>query len=198
MAKNKFKTSYLLDLNYDAVSKLSKTDLSKAVSQLSAIANKRAKRLADSVYATSSALVQFEKSGGKASAKGKSVNQLRREFARTQKFLNAKTSTIRGAKKVVEETAKRLDVDTSKWTVDDWKSFWKAYDEIKANPESKIALYRLGSTRLQEMIRDELVKGRTYEDIISNANDISYELEQSQLEERLDIDSNLFDLWSDF
>lgn len=196
--KNRWKTSYLLNLDYDAVSQLSKTYLSKAVSQIAAIANKRAKRLAQSEYGTSSALVSFEKSGGKAGSKGKSLNQLRREFARTQKFLNAKTSTIRGAKKVVEETSKRLGADTSKWSVEDWKAYWKAYDEIKANPDSKIALYRLGSDRLQQMIRDEVVAGKSYENIIANANDISYEIEQKEMQEQSDVDTDFFNMWEEF
>lgn len=188
---NKFKTSELLEMSYADVSKLDLKTLKKVVSQLGAIANKRAERLRKHEIGSSSALVQFDRSGGKVTVRGKTINQLRREFARTQKFLNAKTSTIRGALKTQREMRERLGV--TNWSKEDWEKYWKAYQTIIENEDSQIALYRLGSERLQQLLRDEFILGRDPTEILEVAEEINnLELNYE------DYNYELFDEWGLF
>lgn len=195
MAKNKFKTEDLLNMDIESMRKMNQKDLSKAVSQLGAIANKRAKRLSESELGTSSALLQYERSGGKITTKGKSWGQLRKEFRRVQKFLTAKTSTIKGAKKFQSEMVERIGGQANEFSQDDWKIFWKTYNDIVDGQDTKIALYRLGSDRLQEMIRDEMTSGNNVEDIIKNAADLAYQYETERDNIVGEIDEKVFDLW---
>lgn len=198
MAKNKYKTSDLLAMSFQDMSKLTTQDLKKAVAQLGAIANKRATRLSKSDVATSSALVAFEKSGGKVSVAKKTQSQLRREFARTQKFLNAKTSTITGAKRYQKETSERLGVKN--WNQDQWKTYWNAYEQIVTNSDSQIALYRLGSDRLQQMLRDEILEGVSPETIIETASDLSYEYDRQTFIDEIEesVYNEIFGDWGFF
>lgn len=170
-------------------------DLAIAVTQLAAIANKRAKRLSESVYGSSSALVSFERSGGKAGSRGKTFNELRREFARVQQFLNAKTSTIKGAKQVQKETSERLGSETKNWTTEDWKQFWNTYNKIKDSEDTRIALYRLGSDKLQQLLRDQYIQGEEQKTILERINELSLEYDEEEEFTEGQIDESFFDLW---
>lgn len=193
MAKNKFKTSELLEFTPERVSKLDRKTLSQAVSQLGAIANKRAERLRRHEIGESSALVQYDRSGGKVTVRGKTLNQLRREFTRTQKFLNAKTSTITGAKQVKRDMETRLGVHN--WSKEDWSKYWKAYNIILENEDTMIALYKFGSDRLQELLRDEFISGN--EDI-TRVLETADEIIQSQIDLESDYNYGIFDEWGLF
>lgn len=70
-------------------------------------ANKRLKRLEQSAHKTSD-FVQKKLSEGKFSTRGKSDAEKRRELARALQFMNAESSTITGANKVVAQAASRL------------------------------------------------------------------------------------------
>lgn len=50
-------------------------------------------------------------SGGRFSRRGLTAAQKKAEYARVKRFLNAKTSTSRGAKKVYKDTMKRTGLD---------------------------------------------------------------------------------------
>lgn len=192
MAKNKFKTSELLALDVSQVSKLDKNTLKAATAQLGAVANKRAERLRKHEIGASSALVQYDRSGGKVLVKNKNLNQLRREFTRTQKFLNAKTSTITGAKKVRRDMEQRLGI--TNWSSENWNKYWKAYNTILENEDTQIALYKFGSDRLQQLLRDEFISGIDLDDILNIADEIISN--QTQIES--DYDYGIFDEWGLF
>lgn len=74
------------------------------------MANKRIKRMESQGF-QSPAYKQMMKTGGNFSIKGLSGKELERENARLDKFLNAKTSTVRGSKKVYNAMIKRTGID---------------------------------------------------------------------------------------
>lgn len=80
--------------------------LKREVSRLASMANKRLVRLEDNGFEDSPAYKQWIESGGKKfSVRGKDYNALQKELARVRQFVNAKTSTIRGAQSVLKAIA---------------------------------------------------------------------------------------------
>lgn len=76
------------------------------VSRLASVANKRIERLKKSGLESTPAYERFMKDGGdKFGVKGKTYNEVQSEVARLNRFLNAQTSTIKGANKVLKEIA---------------------------------------------------------------------------------------------
>lgn len=80
--------------------------LKREVSRLASMANKRLVRLENKGFEDSPAYRQWIESGGKKfSVRGKDYNELQKELARVRQFVNAKTSTIRGAQSVLKAIA---------------------------------------------------------------------------------------------
>ena len=78
----------------------------KEASRLASMANKRIKRLEDKDVKASPAYDRWVRDGSiKFGVKGKDYNELQKEVARMNRFLNAATSTIRGTSKVLKEMA---------------------------------------------------------------------------------------------
>ena len=81
-------------------------ELKREVSRLASMANKRLVRLENNGFEDSPAYKQWIESGGeKFSVRGKDYNELQKELARVRQFVNAKTSTIRGAQSVLKAIA---------------------------------------------------------------------------------------------
>ena len=86
--------------------------LKAEVSRLASMANKRLVRLENNGFEDSPAYQQFVASGGeKFSVRGKDYNELQKELARVRQFINAKTSTIRGAQSVLKAIASNTGMD---------------------------------------------------------------------------------------
>lgn len=86
--------------------------LKSEVSRLASMANKRLRRLENNGFEDSPAYKRWVESGGeKFSVRGKDYNQLQKELARVREFVNAKTSTIRGAQQVIKAIAANTGAD---------------------------------------------------------------------------------------
>lgn len=106
------------------------------VSRLNSMANKRIKRLANSDFNTSPAYQKWLKSGGQYfSIRGKSQQDVWKEYYRVQEFLNYKTSTITGSKRVLQKTNENFKLGLT-------------YDELIAHSGD---LYRL-SDKVQQVL----------------------------------------------
>lgn len=125
----------IINLGDDILSKLDKRDLQRAVRTTALVANKRLKRLKaqakheggfkDSKYvekvsakhkialdALNAITEQGKTSATFGVGKNKSRNELYAELARIRRFLNMKTSTLKGAKAVRQQREKRLFKET--------------------------------------------------------------------------------------
>lgn len=126
----------IMGIPFEMLNTLNRRDLAKITSRLASTANKRIKRLLNSDYgevsrALESIINRVKKSGTTAfSVKGKDVNQLRNEFAQVKNFLNLKTSSVVGTKKVINKTLERLGVDRSNWSNAKNKRFFKIYRKL--------------------------------------------------------------------
>ena len=86
-------------------------DYRKEASRLASMANKRLQRLEQAGLTDSPAYKKWLESGGeKFSVRGKSHNELQREVARMNQFINSQTSTIRGVNSVLQEMAKNTGI----------------------------------------------------------------------------------------
>lgn len=72
------------------------------------------------------ALMGFERSGGLINPNVETLNQLRAEFTRGRMFLEAKTSTVTGAKKVISQTYKRIGLSKNF----PLNVFWRIWDKL--------------------------------------------------------------------
>ncbi len=86
--------------------------LRQEASRLSSMANKRVARLESNDLTTSPAYQQYIRSGGERfSVRGKDYNEVQREMSRLRKFLDAETSTVRGAHTMLKEMAVNVGIE---------------------------------------------------------------------------------------
>lgn len=83
----------------------------RGVSRLADVANKRIKRLERNNLTTTPAYQKFIEDGGaRFGVKGKSYNEVQQELSRLRRFIEAKTSTVRGANNVLKEIASNTGI----------------------------------------------------------------------------------------
>lgn len=97
-------------LNYTDidVAKMTKEELVTAVKAVNKSVNQRVNRLRKADAGETAAVRSLMESGGMPTTKGKSRNQLIHELERGRSFLNMKTSTVRGERRVREDYNERL------------------------------------------------------------------------------------------
>lgn len=141
----------ILGLEPEQLMRMNRKELATVTSLLSRGANKRMQRL-EAKQLDTPALQGLERSGGRFSTRGKNLNELRSEFYRVSHFLNAKTSTITGAKRVHKEIEERIG---GSLTPNQMKEFWHTYRKLKELEPAALADY--GSEQMQQYLRKEFV-----------------------------------------
>ena len=123
--------------------------LKKEARRIFNTANKRAERLqkAEGVYFTP-ALTGMYETGGRFTQTGKNRNALLREIKRAQTFMEAETSSVKGAKKFYKDLKEGLQnagVDTSKTSNWELSQMLEAYQKAKEeNPAVGNMLWKYG------------------------------------------------------
>lgn len=121
----------LLNMDPDELMKMNRKELAKVITNLGNTANRRIKRL-EKEDLESPALRSIQKSGGRITARGKNLNQLRAEFFRAKQFYEAKTSTVKGWKSTQKETRERLKSQTGvDMSAENEKLFWDVFSRWK-------------------------------------------------------------------
>ena len=121
--------SDILNMSEKRFNKLTERELKLVVGRLVSAVNKRVRRFEKAGISTP-ATRSLEKSGGKLSVKGKSLNELRSEYARARNFLNMETSTRKGYEQVqkrISETLKERGYDISPNELDD---MFEVYNDL--------------------------------------------------------------------
>lgn len=100
----------IINLTPDKLNKLTAAELRPLIQQMNSAANKQIKRLeASELGSTSPALNELKRSGGTAlTTRGKTLNEMRAEFARGKNFFTNKTRTVGGTKDYRENIRKGL------------------------------------------------------------------------------------------
>lgn len=133
-------TKEILEMSFDDLNKLKFNDLKKLTQILSKTANTRIRTIVDR-YEKTPAIEGMIESGGRFGVSGiKSLNKMRKEFARVWNFLQDQTSLVRGVEKwkanSIEQLAKQKGINISREDFDliykrlsDLKKFDKKYGE---------------------------------------------------------------------
>jgi len=145
----------LANMNINEFAKLNRDELARVVTRLSSAANKRLRGMQKDDI-PSPARAYAERSGGKFSTmietdgkkRKRTLNELRSEFSRVSGFLNAKTSSRAGFKKVQREMEERLGMpkDTPQ---EEKKAFWRVWNKLPERP-----FFTLGSEASQSEVYD--------------------------------------------
>lgn len=185
----------LMQLDFNTFNSMTKNELKAAVRTAADVAAKRLNRIKDKGLSTPASRA-FEDSGGKVSVKGKDINALRSELARTLDFLKAETSTISGYR---DFKADVVDAIKDKGGVDisdaDFEAFWKAYDKLKES-DPIVATHSMRYLAMEELT--EVLKSTNNDPeeavrIMSERMKKRYEEYQENLIEATGL-SNFFDL----
>lgn len=144
----------LLALSPDDVSRLSRQELAKVVSQLASAGNKRLRRLEQTKMGTESRAYKNAMAVGNFSVAGKKQGQLQNEYKRVSQFLKSQTSSVSGWKsyrsKVIKRVGGEFDSEESE------RAFWRAYRDIASSDRALHKSY--GSTETQRQLRAEMSK----------------------------------------
>lgn len=106
----------------------------KEATRLMSMANKRLKRLEKNDLTDSPAYQEFLKGGTpKFSVKGKDYNELQKEVARMNRFLNSQTSTIRGINSTLKDMANNTGIKYKNLT--ELRSKAKQFFELSSKVE---------------------------------------------------------------
>lgn len=138
-------------------------ELREKVKKMSRIANKRLGRLRVRGYTDTPAYRAWENDRGGVNfgVRGKDYNELQAEYWRVKKFLDARTSTIRGANSYIKDIGKSLGLkgtikELRQWSkiVFELASKIKQYDMVLGN--AALALdYQKIFEQISTMIRDD-------------------------------------------
>lgn len=130
---------------------LSRQELAKEFDRVRDIANKRIRRL-EAAKLPSPALHAVMKSGGLFYGKGKSLNQLRHEYARCISFLNMSSSTVTGAREEKRKIEQKLG--GKQLSDKQLSTLFDAFRQIRKNNIGALQMY--GSDRLISYLANEI------------------------------------------
>ena len=155
MKKKNLTAKDVLSIPQEKINKMTASELKKLVSVLAPVANKRLSRLEKEKLKTP-AYKSAMKSGGKFSSRGEKRKDIAREFYRVKDFLNKKSSTVQGAKKIAKDFMSRLGMDSMP-TMDEQIIAWDII--TKMNEIFPAYINNFGSTRFQSYIFERVHSG---------------------------------------
>lgn len=154
--------------------------LSRVVSRLASAANKRLKRM-KTKGESSPALIRAMESGGKFSVKGKSLNELKKEFMRVKSFLQDKTSDLKQWKKLKKKLQESLG--KSGIVIDETKvgKVIHIYEEVrKKNPEVSAREFKYKVFETIQTLSDDISINQQIEFIEDNLENIYLETKKEK------------------
>lgn len=150
------------------VNKLGEKDLRTVATRLMSASNKRINRLLKADYGQySPAYSRYRKQGRLFSVKGKSISQLRAEFANMRDFMQMKTSTLSGWKKVRKNLNKAVGGKLSDAQVN---KFWSVYSKLEEEMGGIIKAQG-DSDKIQKMLRQEVLEDGDSDEILNKMMD---------------------------
>lgn len=169
----------LTDLSERDLSSLSHNELSKVVSRLAQVANKRITRLSKSDVFSSAYEGYVRRGEGKFTTKNKSDFDLKKEFLRVKNFLGMETSTVHGAQAVRREVVQKLRKEHNiKITNKQYNDFFKVYERLKevdSTVSNKLMKYNV----FEEI--SNVLDGSNVEDTVNEMRDRLSEIYQQSV-----------------
>lgn len=156
-------TKQYLNMGLDDFLLMNESELRKAVGTLRDTVAKRYRRIKSSVGYTA-ATQSLDRSGGLISSQGLTFNKLRKEFIRAKNFLESKTSTVSGYRKMEKSTLDELSKRGVYMTSDQYRDFWNLYEDVKArdpmvaDKQYKYKILDYISSNMVDMNSDDIIK----------------------------------------
>lgn len=152
-------TQQILNLSIKEVEKMGEKELRSAVSTLRSTSRKRYERLVEqSPYTPAMRGVSTKSTSTETvfpTIRGMDLTSLRNEFKRYRGFINAPTSTVRGAKKYQEQQkstfADFFGIYESELTDDEVDFLWEMLDEMRDNGVGGVLNYRQVAKEIGEV-----------------------------------------------
>ena len=148
--------------------KLPEKQVRKYLSQVFSAANKRVANLSKLEY-TPTALKHVQASGiEKFGVKEKSTEELWKQYAVVQDLWKQKSGTVKGALSV-QNNIFRIQLFKESMNTDQQKLLWDIYNKLENGeiPGSSVFIkQQYGSDNMQNFIYDEIMKGRTEDNIL--------------------------------
>lgn len=177
----------LLNTDFKQINKLNTKELKKAVRVLADTANKRIRRLDEKGLRPPAVDKVFRSGRTGFSTAGKSRNELLKEFLDASNFLNAKTSTIPGAKKQKERMGKSVGGEL---TDDQANKLWKAVGRMQELHGDSMLKEYFPSDQLVETAQEIVENDETLsvDDIVRRLNEEYYSRYFEEQESRPEYD----------
>ncbi len=182
--------SYLQNLSNRQLTNLTRNELAKVVSKLASAANKRIKRLLQSNVPSPALISRFERGKVHFSVKGKNVDELKKEYLEVKSYLSAETSTVKGARKVMNTVINTLKNEKGiEITEDQYSAFFRIYEAVKER-DPYISLQNI-KYQVFEAIANE-IDFSSADDIVKNIIENLEELYKQSMKESDDYDISRF------
>ena len=165
--------------------------IKKELRRKASMANKRLERLERNNLTDLPAYKQWKEYGGgiRFSSAGWDLNQLRAELARVDRFLNARTSTVRGAIKYMKEIASITNVKYDR--VSDLPDLLKNFFELSSKIEQYLRLVEgsasaIGYHKIWEVINKYVEEQNIdLKEVNKIAEDMIYDIGYGSLYEKI-------------
>ena len=182
--------SYLQNLSNRQLTNLTRNELAKVVSKLASAANKRIKRLLQNNVPSPALIGRFERGKIHFSVKGKNVDELKKEYLEVKSYLSAETSTVKGARKVMNTVINTLKNEKGiEITEDQYSAFFRIYEAVKER-DPYISLQNI-KYQVFEAIANE-IDFSSADDIVKNIIENLEELYKQLMKESDDYDLSRF------
>lgn len=178
----------IMNLYIEDVLYLNKKDLARITGRIQSAANKRIKRLREKGVAEySPAIIRSLGDKVKFSIKGKTRNEILKEFVSIKRFLNAKTSSLSGFKaykKRIEANIKQpIDNERMKEMFKIFRKYREGNIGLFHRINSLMKQKNYGSEQAEKFIAEELKKGKNEDDIMKNLDERLHDIYE-KLEEQ--------------
>lgn len=120
-----------LDWDSDTLNKKSRAELAQVVGKFRDVAHKRIKRIQASGLTSHAYNQLLDRGIDRFSTKGKNLNQLRSQYVLLNNFLNSKSSSISGIRKIRQNVIKSMNEKGIEIPKDFYEDFWKNYEKYQ-------------------------------------------------------------------
>lgn len=193
----KISIEYIKDLKYRDIMAMSETELKKVIRYGSIGANARIRRIEEAgltspalekVKDRRASIARSDYNQYRFSAKQENIYKLRGELQALVKFLNSKTSTVKGIKQFRKETTNRLGIDYDSMSESERSDFWNIVNRINNNSEWRAKAKSIwgDSHQVIKNIAKLYDAGFSFDDIvdfINNEYEKKYEVDEDEWEQ---------------
>lgn len=181
--KSSIKVSFKANKNVKPIDDSKLRELKAEISRKASMANKRLQRLEKNNLTSLPAYRNFVEYGGgvKFSVRGKNYNELQKELSRVNHFIDAKTSTVRGATRVLKDMASTAGIDykSTKELMSKTNAFFQLASQVEQYLEvTNNAGQAIGYQKIWQVINEyveredkDLVSG--YDEIVDSIDEIA-------------------------